>query len=65
MERRASGPDELPRITTVSRVLRYSATVIVVLVAGMLVLTSLASRSRRSSPPPEWPASPSALAHRA
>jgi small conductance mechanosensitive channel len=41
MERRVSGPDELPRITTVSRVLRYTATVIVVLVAGMLVLSQL------------------------
>ena len=41
MERRVSGPDELPRITTVGRVLRYSATVIVVLVAGMLVLGEL------------------------
>lgn len=38
MEARASGPDELPRITTVGRVLRYTATVIVVLVAGMLIL---------------------------
>ena len=28
MERRASGPDELPRITTVGRVLRYTATVV-------------------------------------
>ncbi len=41
MERRVSGPDELPRITTVGRVLRYSATVIVVLVAGMLILGEL------------------------
>ena len=41
MERRVSGPDELPRITTVSRVLRYTATVIVVLVAGMLILSQL------------------------
>jgi len=41
MERRAGGPDELPRITTVSRVLRYTATVVVVLVAGMLVLGEL------------------------
>ena len=41
MERRAGGPDELPRITTVGRVFRYSATVIVVLVAGMLVLGEL------------------------
>ena len=41
MERRAGGPDELPRITTVSRVLRYSTTVVVVLVAGMLVLGEL------------------------
>jgi small-conductance mechanosensitive channel len=38
MERRATGPDELPRIATVGRVLRYTATVIVVLVAGMLIL---------------------------
>ena len=41
MERRASGPDELPRIATVGRVLRYTATVIVVLVAGMLILGEL------------------------
>ena len=41
MERRVSGPDELPRITTVSRVLRYTATVTVVLVAGMLILSQL------------------------
>ena len=41
MERRASGPDELPRITTVGRVFRYTATVIVVLVAGMLILGEL------------------------
>lgn len=41
MERRVSGPDELPRITTVSRVLRYTATVIVVLVAGMLILSQV------------------------
>jgi moderate conductance mechanosensitive channel len=41
LERRVSGPDELPRITTVGRVFRYSATVIVVLVAGMLVLGEL------------------------
>jgi small-conductance mechanosensitive channel len=41
MERRVSGPEELPRITTVSRVLRYTATVTVVLVAGMLILSQL------------------------
>jgi small conductance mechanosensitive channel len=41
MERRASGPDELPRITTVGRVMRYSAAVVIVLVAGMLVLGEL------------------------
>ena len=41
MERRVSGPDELPRITTVGRVFRYSATVVVVLVAGMLILGEL------------------------
>jgi small conductance mechanosensitive channel len=41
MERRVSGPDELPRITTVGRVLRYTATVTVVLVAGMLILSQL------------------------
>jgi len=41
MERRAGGPDELPRITTVGRVLRYTATVVVVLVAGMLILGEL------------------------
>jgi len=41
MERRVSGPDELPRLATVGRVLRYTATVIVVLVAGMLILGEL------------------------
>jgi moderate conductance mechanosensitive channel len=41
MERSASGPDELPRITTVGRVLRYTAAVVIVLVAGMLVLGEL------------------------
>ena len=41
MERRASGPDELPRIATVGRVLRYTATVTVVLVASMLILGEL------------------------
>ena len=41
MMRRASGPDELPRITTVGRVFRYAATVVVVLVAGMLILGEL------------------------
>jgi small conductance mechanosensitive channel len=41
MERRASGPDELPRITTVGRVFRYTTTVVVVLVAGMLILGEL------------------------
>jgi len=41
MEGRAGGPDELPRITTVGRVFRYTTTVIVVLVAGMLILSQL------------------------
>jgi small conductance mechanosensitive channel len=41
MERRAGSPEELPRITTVGRVIRYTATVNVVLVAGMLVLGEL------------------------
>jgi small conductance mechanosensitive channel len=41
MEQRTSGPDELPRVATVGRVLRYTATVIVVLVAGMLILGEL------------------------
>ena len=41
MERRVSGPDELPRLATVGRVLRYTTTVVVVLVAGMLILGEL------------------------
>jgi small-conductance mechanosensitive channel len=41
MERRAAGPDELSRIGTVGRVFRYTATVVVVLVAGTLILGEL------------------------
>ena len=41
LERRASGHEEWTRITTVGRVLRYTATVIIVMVAGMLVLGEL------------------------
>jgi moderate conductance mechanosensitive channel len=41
MERRAGGQDDLRRIGTVGRVLRYTATVVVVLVAGMLILGEL------------------------
>jgi len=41
MERRAASPDELRRIDTVGRVFRYSAGVVVVLVAGMLILGEL------------------------
>jgi moderate conductance mechanosensitive channel len=41
MERRASGADELRRIDTVGTAFRYFATVLVVLVAGMLILGEL------------------------
>src|SRR5205814_2456429 len=41
MERRSVGADELRRIDTVGTVFRYTATVVVVLVAGMLVLGEL------------------------
>jgi small-conductance mechanosensitive channel len=41
MERRTSAPDELRRIDTVGTAIRYFATVVVVLVAGMLVLGEL------------------------
>ena len=41
MERRTSAPDELRRIDTVATAIRYFATVIVVLVAGMLILGEL------------------------
>jgi small conductance mechanosensitive channel len=41
MERRASASDELRRIDTVGTALRYFATVVVVLVAGMLILGEL------------------------
>jgi small conductance mechanosensitive channel len=41
MQKRAAGPDELRRIDTVGTAFRYFATVIVVLVAGMLVLGEL------------------------
>src|SRR5205823_223709 len=41
MERRSPGADELRRIDTVGRVFRYSAGVVVILVAGMLILGEL------------------------
>jgi small conductance mechanosensitive channel len=41
MARRTSGADELRRIDTVSSAFRYLASVVVVLVAGMLVLSQL------------------------
>jgi small-conductance mechanosensitive channel len=41
MARRTSGADELRRIDTVGNAFRYFATVLVVLVAGMLVLNEL------------------------
>ncbi len=41
MQRRASGPDELRRIDTVGTVFRYTATVVIVLVSGMLILDEL------------------------
>src|SRR5688572_31178585 len=41
MAKRASGPDELRRIDTVGNAFRYLASVVVVLVAGMLVLDEL------------------------
>ena len=41
MARRASGADELRRIDTVGNAFRYFATVVVVLVAGMLILSEL------------------------
>ena len=41
MARRAAGADELRRIDTVGNAFRYFATVVVVLVAGMLVLNEL------------------------
>jgi small conductance mechanosensitive channel len=41
MARRTTAPDELRRIDTVGRAIRYFATVIVVLVGGMLVLGEL------------------------
>ena len=41
MARRTSGADELRRIDTVGNAFRYFATVVVVLVAGMLVLNEL------------------------
>jgi small conductance mechanosensitive channel len=41
MQRRTSAPDELRRIDTVGTAFRYFATVVVVLVAGMLVLGEL------------------------
>ena len=41
MEKRTSAPDELRRIDTVGTAFRYFATVIVVLVAGMLILGEL------------------------
>jgi small-conductance mechanosensitive channel len=41
MERRAAGADELSRIDTVGRVFRYSTSVVIVLVGGMLILGEL------------------------
>jgi small conductance mechanosensitive channel len=41
MERRSPGADELRRIDTVGRVFRYSASVLLILVAGMLILGEL------------------------
>jgi moderate conductance mechanosensitive channel len=41
MERRTAAPDELRRIGTVGTAFRYFATVVVVLVAGMLILGEL------------------------
>ena len=41
MERRTAGADELRRIDTVGTAIRYFATVVVGLVAGMLVLGEL------------------------
>jgi moderate conductance mechanosensitive channel len=41
MAKRATGPDELRRIDTVGNAFRYLASVVVVLVAGMLVLDEL------------------------
>ena len=41
MARRASGADELRRIDTVGNAFRYFASVVVVLVAGMLILSEL------------------------
>jgi len=41
MERRTAAPDELRRIGTVGTACRYFATVVIVLVAGMLILGEL------------------------
>jgi moderate conductance mechanosensitive channel len=41
MERRTAAPDELRRIGTVGTAFRYVATVVIVLVAGMLILGEL------------------------
>jgi small conductance mechanosensitive channel len=41
MERQSHGAEEAKRIETLSRVFRYTATVVISLVAGMLVLTEL------------------------
>ena len=41
MERRIAAPDELPRIETLGRVFRYTAAVVIFLVAGSLVLGEL------------------------
>ncbi len=41
MQRRAAGPDELRRIDTVGTVFRYTTTVVIVLVSGMLILDEL------------------------
>jgi small-conductance mechanosensitive channel len=41
VERRGTGPDELSRIDTISRVLRYATATVLVLVGGMLILGEL------------------------
>ena len=41
VERRGAGADELSRIDTISRVLRYSTATVLVLVGGMLILGEL------------------------
>jgi len=41
VERRGAGPDELSRVDTISRALRYASATVLVLVGGMLVLGEL------------------------